>query len=79
MGLIQKFKQYFTPKYFLTTFKPISYQESLKILNSNGKDFIERYRNLMKNNHPDFEGSPYICTKINEAKNYLLESQKELE
>lgn len=77
MGALQKVKEFFFPKYF-TTFKPIDYKESVKILHSNGSDFMERYRSLMRINHPDLGGSPYICMKINEAKNFLLEDKKEL-
>lgn len=61
------------------SFGSINYRESVKILNlQKGDDINERYKALMKLNHPDLGGSAYICSKINEAKNYLLEYNKKL-
>ena len=73
--MLQRLTSYF---FRFKTFKPIDYNESLKILNSNGSDFLERYKTLMKINHPDKGGSPFISMKINEAKNYLLEYNKRI-
>lgn len=41
-----------------------------------GSSVMERYRRLMKINHPDRGGSPYIASKINEAKNILVNARK---
>lgn len=77
--MLEKIKKLIFPKYF-TTFKPISYKESIKILNSDGShsSIMERYKALMSINHPDKNGSPFICMKVNEAKKYLLEYNKSL-
>lgn len=74
--MLQKLTNFIFPKF--SAFRPINYNESLKILNSNGNDFMERYKVLMKINHPDRDGSPFICMKINEAKNFLLEHKKNI-
>jgi len=33
---------------------------------------VERYRHLMKKNHPDLGGSPFLSSKVNEARDVLL-------
>jgi len=81
--MLDKFKKLLLPnaltKYYFT-FKPVGYKESIKILNTDGsnRSILENYKNLMRINHPDLGGSPYICAKINEAKNFLIEHNKSL-
>ncbi len=38
-----------------------------------GQTVMQRYRTLIRINHPDRGGSPYIASKINQAKNLLIE------
>lgn len=49
--------------------------EALKILgcslDADDKTVNKAYRNLMIANHPDKGGSPFVSTKINEAKDLL--------
>lgn len=77
--MLEKIKELVFPKY-LSTFKPMSYRESIRILNTDGSSdsIIERYKTLMRINHPDLGGSPYICAKINEARKYLVEFNRSL-
>ena len=35
------------------------------------EQIMDRYRNLIRVNHPDMGGSPYLAGKINDAKNIL--------
>jgi len=43
---------------------------------ADAKRIMERYRILMKLNHPDLGGSPFVAQKINEAKGMLIASKK---
>ncbi|AHL30126.1 uncharacterized protein Eint_070805 [Encephalitozoon intestinalis ATCC 50506] len=55
-------------------FKPVmDLNEARKILSIEGRreSVAERYIQMMKINHPDRGGSPYIASKINEARNLL--------
>ncbi|KHN69348.1 hypothetical protein CWI42_080830 [Ordospora colligata] len=38
-----------------------------------GQTVMQRYRTLIKINHPDRGGSSYIASKINQAKDLLIE------
>lgn len=54
----------------------INKKEALQILNLtennlNKKKLKEVHRRIMLANHPDKGGSPYVATKINEAKDFL--------
>ena len=44
--------------------------------NASKEKIMERYRQLMKVNHPDLGGSPYVSTKINEAKELLSKTAR---
>ncbi|KAI5151033.1 DnaJ-like protein subfamily C member 19 [Enteropsectra breve] len=60
-------------------FGEMSNSKAMKILNvRRGDSIVERYHRMMKINHPDMGGSSYIASKINEAKNYLLEYNSRL-
>lgn len=55
-------------------FKPVmDIDEATKILSmeTQSPGIMERYMQMMRINHPDRGGSPYIASKINEAKNLL--------
>lgn len=66
-----------TSKYLKGGFDPkMNAKEALAILNLNEstltkKKLKEVHRRIMLANHPDKGGSPYLATKINEAKDYL--------
>jgi len=63
--------RYFTPSY-ITGIGEMDRSRSLGLLGlTAGCDIASRYRILSKLNHPDLGGSPYISSKINEAKAFL--------
>lgn len=43
---------------------------------ANRKQVLDRYRTLMRLNHPDHGGSPFMAQKVNEAKELLIQSKK---
>lgn len=57
---------------------PMSKREAILVLNLRGsatkERIMERYRAMMRLNHPDLGGSPFVSTKINEAKELLLKA-----
>lgn len=64
---------------YVSSFGEMTHSKSLRILNIYpGNSIVERYRTLMRINHPDLGGSAYLTSKINEAKGYLLESNSKL-
>lgn len=56
-----------------------SIKESYDILGldegASREEIIEAHRRLIKKNHPDKGGSPYLAKKLNEAKDILLNSK----
>eukprot|EP00823_Brevimastigomonas_motovehiculus_P009494 TRINITY_DN9167_c0_g1_i1.p1 TRINITY_DN9167_c0_g1~~TRINITY_DN9167_c0_g1_i1.p1 ORF type:complete len:149 (-),score=24.66 TRINITY_DN9167_c0_g1_i1:105-515(-) len=63
-------------KFYYGGFEPqMSRREAALILgcreSATKERIMERYRVLMRLNHPDLGGSPYVSTKINEAKDFL--------
>lgn len=58
------------------TQKPMTRQEALEVLgldeNADEKAIKEAYKKLMKKFHPDQEGSDWMASKLNEAKDLLL-------
>lgn len=62
-------------------FKPVmDVDEARKILaiEPRGQSALQRYMQMMRINHPDRGGSPYIASKINEAKALLADKHPEL-
>lgn len=59
----------------------MSRSEAARILgvreSANRDRILERYRSLMKINHPDRGGSPMLSLKVNEAKELLAKTAKE--
>jgi hypothetical protein len=60
--------------------KPDELEEALSILalraNPSEHEVKNAHRELMKKNHPDFGGSRYLASKINWARDVLLETRK---
>ncbi|EOB15576.1 putative protein transporter [Nosema bombycis CQ1] len=64
--------QFFTtPRTFST---PLYLREANSILK--GPDTMERYKELMKINHPDVGGSKYLAERINEALERIKEEEE---
>ena len=63
-------------KYYKGGFEPtLSRREAERILGvsatANKKTVKQAHNRIMALNHPDRGGSPYLATKINEAKDFL--------
>ncbi|GMM46262.1 Pam18 protein [Pichia kluyveri] len=77
-GAYKKFYGSSSGKYFKGGFDPkMNAKEALRILdlketNINLKRLKDNHRRIMLLNHPDKGGSPYIATKVNEAKDFLI-------
>lgn len=60
--------------------EPMSKREAALILgcreNATKEKIMARYRTLMKVNHPDLGGSPFLSSKINEAKELLSKTAR---
>ena len=41
------------------------------------KEIVEKHKHMFLANHPDSGGSPYICFKLNEAKDMILGPDEE--
>ena len=72
-----RINEIFTP-YYRGGFEPtMTRREASRILgvspSSNSQTISEAHRRLMLKNHPDKGGSPFIASKINDAKTMLLE------
>lgn len=66
----------FIKKRFFGFNKTMDMKEACQILDIKKTDDIySRFKHLIKINHPDIGGSPYICSKINEAY-YFLTNKK---
>ncbi|MES1913438.1 MAG: hypothetical protein MHM6MM_005627 [Cercozoa sp. M6MM] len=46
-------------------------------ITANQAQIKQRFQVVMKHNHPDFGGSPYITSKINDARNIMIKSAEE--
>lgn len=65
------FPRYFFPSY-ATGIGEMTRSKSIRLLGTSGGGGVAaRYRVLSKLNHPDLGGSPYLSSKINEAKAFL--------
>ncbi len=67
----------FSKRYYEGGFEaPMSKREAALILgcreSSSKEKIMDRYRTLIRLNHPDLGGSPLVSAKINEAKNMLF-------
>jgi DnaJ family protein C protein 19 len=68
-------------KYYEGGFKAdMDRQEASRILgcraNASKERILNRYRNLMRLNHPDLGGSPYLAGKVNDAKELLVKTAR---
>jgi len=59
--------------------KPLTRKEALEVLglkdNATQEDIKDAYKKLIKKVHPDHEGSEWMSTKLNEARDLLLKQK----
>lgn len=57
----------------------MSLEEAHLILNTPSKQYIDistAHKNLLRLNHPDMGGSPFLSAKINEARDLLMKKYR---
>lgn len=66
-------------KYYKGGFEPVMNRREVSLIlgispNSNAEKIKQAHKRIMIINHPDKGGSPYVASKINEAKDLLEKS-----
>ncbi|KAL6120460.1 hypothetical protein NUSPORA_02810 [Nucleospora cyclopteri] len=77
-SLSHKVKNILMGLFRLSDFRVDSRSKAMEILGANSTNYKQRYKHLMKINHPDKGGSEFLCQKITESYKYIEESNKRL-